>query len=82
MVEEANNRHPNIKITSTIDNPTSFLDVKINNMGNNLMTSVYHKEGAESYIIPFKRRSMRKSKNSTYRKTWGSTDFESDPIGI
>ena len=27
MLNEVNKRHPNIKITSTITNPTSFLDV-------------------------------------------------------
>lgn len=54
MLNEINNHHPNIKITSTITNPASFLDVKINNMnGNQLITSVYHKEAAEPYVVSF-----------------------------
>jgi hypothetical protein len=53
MLKDANNRHPNIKITSTIDNPNSFLDVQIKNIGNNLITSVYHKQAAEPYVVPF-----------------------------
>jgi len=53
MLENANDRHRNIKLTSTIDNPTSFLDVQIKNIGANLITSVYHKEAAEPYVLPF-----------------------------
>ncbi|CAF1507917.1 unnamed protein product [Didymodactylos carnosus] len=48
MLNEANSRHPNIKITSPISNPTSFLDVQVENVnGKQLLTSVYHKEAAE-----------------------------------
>ena len=53
ILEEANNRDSNIKLTSTIDNPNSFLDVKINNIANSLITSVHHKEAAEPYVVPF-----------------------------
>ena len=53
MLEDANKRHRNIKLISTINNPISFLDVQIKNIGNNFITSVYHKEGAEPYVIPF-----------------------------
>ena len=53
LLENANDYHPNIKLTSTIDNPNSFLDVKIKNIGNSLITSVYHKEAAEPYVVPF-----------------------------
>jgi hypothetical protein len=54
MLADANHRHPSIKLTSTIDNPTSFLDVHVKNMGNNLITSVHHKEAAEPYVVPFR----------------------------
>ena len=54
MLAEANHRHPNIKLTSTIDNPTSFLDVYVKNMGHSLITSVHHKEAAEPYVVPFR----------------------------
>ena len=54
MLNTINNHHPNIKITSTISNPTSFLDVKVNNVnGTQFITSVYHKEAAEPYVVPF-----------------------------
>ena len=53
MLHEANNRHPNIKLTSAISNPNSFLDVQIKNNGHHLITSVYHKEAAEPYVVPF-----------------------------
>ena len=54
MLNTINNQHPNIKITSTIKNPTSFLDVKIDNVnGSQFITSVYHKEAAEPYVVPF-----------------------------
>jgi hypothetical protein len=32
----------------------SFLDVHIKNIGHNLITSVYHKEATEPYVVPFK----------------------------
>jgi hypothetical protein len=34
MLADANHRHPNIKLTSISENPTSFLDVHVKNMGN------------------------------------------------
>ncbi|CAF3419943.1 unnamed protein product [Rotaria sp. Silwood2] len=54
MLEEANKCHPNIKLTYEIGNDVSFLDVKIRNEDGNLITSVYHKEAAEPYVVPFK----------------------------
>ena len=55
ILNEANNRHPNIKLTSTITNPTAFLDVNVKNIdGRALMTSVHHKEAAEPYVVPFR----------------------------
>jgi hypothetical protein len=54
MLTDANHRHPNIKITSTIDNPISFLDVHLKKIDHNLITSVHHKEAAEPYVVPFR----------------------------
>jgi hypothetical protein len=53
ICNDVNHRHPNIKITSTIDNPTSFSDVKIENIRTDVLTSVYHKEATEPYTVPF-----------------------------
>ena len=53
-MNQVNNHHPNIKITSTFTNHTSFLDVNVENVnGNQWITSVYHKEAAEPYAVPF-----------------------------
>ena len=54
MLADANRRHPSIKLTSIIDNPTSFLDVHVKNTSNNLISSVHHKEAAEPYVVPFR----------------------------
>lgn len=55
MMNEANEFHSNIKLTTTIDNPTSFLDVHVENIhGQHLETSVHHKQAAEPYIVPFR----------------------------
>jgi hypothetical protein len=53
MLNEANNFHPNIKLTHQIDTSLPFLDVFIENESGILTTSVYHKEAAEPYILPF-----------------------------
>jgi hypothetical protein len=54
MLDEANNSHPNIKLVRQIGTSVSFLDVFIENKNSILATSVYHKEAAEPYIVPFK----------------------------
>ena len=54
ILADANHRHPNIKLTSTIDNPTSFPDVHVKTMGHDLITCVHHKEAAEPYVVPFR----------------------------
>ena len=54
MLDEANNLHPNIKLVRQIGTSVSFLDVFIENKNGILATSVYHKEAAEPYIVPFK----------------------------
>jgi hypothetical protein len=54
MLNEANNFHPNIKLTYQIGTSLPFLDVFIENKSGILTISVYHKEAAEPYILPFK----------------------------
>ena len=53
MLDEANNLHPNIKLVRQIGTSVSFLDVYIENKNGILATSVFHKEAAEPYIVPF-----------------------------
>jgi len=54
MLNEANNLHPNIKLVRQLGTNVSFLDVFVQNKNGVLVTSVYHKEAAEPYIVPFK----------------------------
>lgn len=54
MLDEANNFHPNIKLVRQIGTCVSFLDLLIENRNGVLTTSVYHKEAAEPYTVPFK----------------------------
>ncbi len=54
MLNDANNLHPNIKLVRHIGTSASFLDVYIENKNGTLATSVYHKEAAEPYVVPFK----------------------------
>jgi hypothetical protein len=54
MLNEANNSHPNIKLVHQLDTTVSFLDVLLKNQNGVLAISVYHKEAAEPYIVPFK----------------------------
>ncbi|CAF4576880.1 unnamed protein product [Rotaria socialis] len=53
MLDEANNFHPNIKLVRQIGRSAPFLDVLIENRKGTLITSVYHKEAAEPYVVPF-----------------------------
>ncbi|CAM2725202.1 unnamed protein product [Rotaria socialis] len=54
MLDEANNFHPNIKLVRLIGRSVPFLDVFIQNSSGALKTSVYHKEAAEPYVVPFR----------------------------
>lgn len=54
LLREANEFHPNIKLTGTIGQSVSFLDVHIAKNDGQFITSVYCKDSAEPYIIPFK----------------------------
>ena len=53
MSDEANSRHPNIKLARQMDKSVPFLDVLVENQNEILSTSVYHKTAAEPYIISF-----------------------------
>ena len=53
MLNKANNFHPNIKLVRQIGKSVSFLDVFIENKSGILTTSVYHKNAAEPYVVPF-----------------------------
>ncbi|CAF4029182.1 unnamed protein product, partial [Rotaria magnacalcarata] len=53
MLDQANNFHPNIKLVRQIGRSIPFLDVFIENSNGTLKTSVYHKEAAEPYVVPF-----------------------------
>jgi hypothetical protein len=54
ILDEANHFHPNIKLVPQLGTSVSFLDVLIENKNGTLATSVYHKEVAEPYVVPFK----------------------------
>ena len=54
ILDEANEFHPNIKLTHQLGKSVSFIDVFIENNNGTLVTSVYHKEAAEPYVVPFK----------------------------
>ena len=54
MLDKANNFHPNIKLVRQIGTNISFLDVSIENNNSTLATSVFHKQVAEPYVVPFK----------------------------
>jgi hypothetical protein len=54
MLNVANKLHPNIKLVRQIGASVSFLDLFIENKNGTLVTSVFHKQAAEPYILPFK----------------------------
>ncbi len=54
MLDEANDIHPNIELVRQPGTSVSFLDIFIENRNGILAASVYHKEVAESYIVPLK----------------------------
>jgi hypothetical protein len=54
MLDEVNNLHPNIKLVRQLGTSVSFLDLFIENKNGTLVTSVFHKQAAEPYIVPFK----------------------------
>jgi hypothetical protein len=54
LLDEANQFPPTIKSVRHRGPSVSFLDIYIENKNGTLETSVFHKEAAEPYIIPFK----------------------------
>ena len=54
ILDEANQFHPNIKLVRQIGTGVPFLNVFTENKKGLLVTSVYHKEATEPYIVPFK----------------------------
>jgi hypothetical protein len=54
MLDEANQFHSNIKLVRQIGTSIPFLDVYIETNNGTLITSIFHKEVAEPYIVPFK----------------------------
>src|ERR1700730_11258089 len=54
ILEDAKSFHPNIKLEGEIGKSVAFLDLRIENNNGILSTSVYHKEAAEPYVVPFK----------------------------
>ncbi|CAF2153618.1 unnamed protein product [Rotaria magnacalcarata] len=54
VLKEANDSHPDIKITYEISQCTSLLDLRIQNTDGQLQTSVHHKVSSEPYILSFK----------------------------
>ena len=53
IVSNLNGKHTNIKLVYEFGVSVSFLDVLIQNNNGILSTSVYHKEAAEPYVVPF-----------------------------
>jgi hypothetical protein len=59
MLDAANKLHPNIKLVRQIGTSVSFLDLFIENKNGTLVTSVFHKQATEPYVVPFKSDHLR-----------------------
>ena len=53
LLDEANHKDPNIRISASIGLSVEFLDVCVQNNQGQLKTTVFHKPAAEPYIVPF-----------------------------
>ena len=53
LLDEANHKDPNIRISASIGLSVEFLDVCVQNSHGQLKTTVFHKPAAEPYIVPF-----------------------------
>ena len=53
LLKDLNNKHPQIKLVYDLGIRISFLDLLIENNNGTLVTSVYHKDAAEPYVVPF-----------------------------
>ncbi len=54
ILDEANDSHQNIKLVHQLGTAVSFLDVLMKNQNGVLAASIFRKEAAEPYIVPFK----------------------------
>lgn len=54
LLDQANVRDPNIRITPSVGTRVDFLDVSANNHQGQLETTVFHKSAAEPYVVPFR----------------------------
>ena len=53
LLDTANNKDENIRISRSVGSTIEFLDVIVNNNEGELKTKVFHKPAAEPYIVPF-----------------------------
>ena len=53
LLDTANNKDENIRISRSVGSNIEFLDVNVNNNQGELQTKVFHKPAAEPYIVPF-----------------------------
>ena len=53
MMQAADSKDPNIRISYTIASAVDFLDVTISNDNGQLTTSIFHKPAAEPYVLPY-----------------------------
>jgi hypothetical protein len=53
LLDTANTKDENIRISRSIGSTVEFLDVSIHNSQGQLKTTVFHKPAAEPYIVPF-----------------------------
>ena len=53
LLDNADSRDPNIRLTRSIGTTVEFLDVCVHNSQGQLTTTVFHKPAAEPYIVPF-----------------------------
>ena len=54
LLDQANNKDPNISITLSVAARLDYLDVNVNNKQGQLQTTVFHKSAAEPYVVPFR----------------------------
>ncbi|CAF5077007.1 unnamed protein product, partial [Rotaria magnacalcarata] len=53
ILERANKKDPNIRISYCIQSKIDFLDVTVTNDNGHLTTSIFHKSATEPYILPY-----------------------------
>ena len=53
LLDAADQKHPNIRITFTIGSAVNFLDVDTHHKNGLLCTKVYHKPATEPHVLPY-----------------------------